>query len=164
MKLALHILPSKLAVILVAGILLAACNRPATYIDVTGGGFIFNYRLGMAFAGLIVVRHADLPANSHIEVMMEDPAGGQPLVMKQSPAGGRQTEFTTEPLKGIVANKEYAVSVRLVAADGTDLQRIDKKFKSELDQSILPSEPLTVGPGYTPNPGPPAMPEPNRTL
>ncbi len=152
MRFALHTMPTKLAVILITATLLAACNKqPGAYVEITGGGFIFNYRLAMAFAGL-TLKTRDLPANSRIEVTMENPAGGAPVVMSQEPAGGGQIEFTTDPLQGIVANKEYLVSIRLVAADGKELQRIDKKFHSELDQSVLPPERLTVGPGYAPNP------------
>jgi len=152
-----------LALALTAIAFLAACNKqPGSYIDITGGGFIFNYRLAIAFAGLTVKTRSDLPPNSRIEVTMENPAGGSPIVMSQSPAGGGQIEFTTDPLTGIVAKKEYLVSVRLVAADGTELQRIDKKFHSQLDQSILPPAPLTIGPGYTENPD--LAPEPGKPL
>ena len=141
-----------LAFALMAVALVAGClKQPAKNVEITGGGFIFNYRLAVAYAGL-TVKTRDLPANSRIEVTMENPAGGAPVVMTQSPAGGGQIEFSTDPLKGIVANKDYLVSIRLVDADGKELQRIDKKFRSELDQSVLPPERLTVGPGYTPNP------------
>jgi hypothetical protein len=151
-----------LALSLVTVAFVAACNNQPAGIAVTGGGFIFNYRLAVAYAGLIVVPHGTLPEKSRVEVTMENPAGGAPIVMNQSPIGGGKIEFTTDPLTGIVANKEYLVSVRLIAADGTELQRIDKKFHSELDQSVLPPAPLTIGPGYTPNPA--ATPDPDTSL
>jgi hypothetical protein len=83
---------------------------------------------------------------------MENPAGGDPIIMRQEPSRPGKVDFITAPLQGIVADKEYAVTVRLVAADGAELQRIEKKFRSQLDQSVLPSAPLTVGPGYAKNP------------
>ena len=137
---------------------LAACNQqPAAYIDVTGGGFIFNYRLAIAFAGIVVVPRAALPDKSRLEVTMENPAGGPAVAMRQAPGAGGRIEFNTEPLAGIVADRPYAVTVRLLAENGTELQRIDKTFKSQLDQSALPPAALTIGPGYTPNPALPAQ-------
>ncbi len=137
-----------LALLLVAGGFLAACTQNSNYIEVVGGGFMFNYRIASAFAGLVVVPVRELPANAAIEVTMENPAGGPPVAMQQSPAGGGKIEFTTSSLKGIVADKPYAVVVRLVDGSGKELQRIEKIFKSQLDQSVLPDAPLTVGPGY----------------
>jgi hypothetical protein len=32
------------------------------------------------------------------------------------------------------------------------LASYERTFKSDLDQSVLPSAPLTIAPGYTPNP------------
>ncbi len=143
-----------LATVLASAVALAACSQQSeTYMDLAGGGFIFNYRIAEAYAGVVLVPRKPLPADATIQVTMENPAGGQPLVMKQStPPGTGRIELTTEPLKGIKADTDYAVHIRLVAADGTDLQVIDKKFRSQLDESVLPSAPLTIGPGYTPNP------------
>lgn len=133
---------------------LAACSKQdETYMDLAGGGFIFNYRVAEAYAGVVLVLRKPLPSDSTIEVTMENPAGGPPLVMHQStPPGTGRIELTTEPLKGIKADTDYAVKIRLVAADGTELQVIDKNFRSQLDESVLPPAPLTIGPGYTPNP------------
>ena len=142
--------------------LVAACTKESgPYVDVTGGGFIFNYRLAMAFAGVMVAPLRTLPEKSTIEVSIENPAGGPPVMMHQSPPYRGAIEFTTDPLTGIVAEKEYLVTIRLVAANGAELQRIDKKFHSQLDQSILPPAALTVGPGYAENPAlAPAAPPP----
>ena len=65
--------------------------------------------------------------------------------------------FTTPPLTGIVADKDYKVTLRLLDADGKELEKIEKNFRSQLDQALLPEKPLTIGPGYTKNP------EANRT-
>ena len=46
----------------------------------------------------------------------------------------------------------YQVTIRLLDKDGKELQRIERPYKSNLDQAILPEKPLVVGPGYTPNP------------
>ena len=74
--------------------------------------------------------------------------------MRQVPAtDDKKLDFETEPLKGIVKDKDYPVTIRVVAKDGSELQKIEKVFRSDVDQSVLPSAPLTIGPGYTKNPG-----------
>ena len=50
---------------LAATVLVAACsNESGPYLDVTGGSFIFNYRLATASAGAVVVAQRELPENS----------------------------------------------------------------------------------------------------
>jgi hypothetical protein len=111
----------------------------------------------LAYAGVILAVHKDLPPNSTIEVSMDNPAGGAPIVMRQTPGSEKRIEFNTDALSGIVAKKDYKVTIRLLGADGTVLQTIDKTYQSDLDQSVLPPAPLTVGPGYTKNPAAPAQ-------
>jgi hypothetical protein len=142
-------------VLLVAGLATACTKQEAPYMDVIGGGFIFNYRLAIAFAGVVVVPLRAMPDKSEIEVSIENPAGGAPIIMRQAPTTRGKIEFNTEPLTGIKVDTDYDVTVRLVAADGKELQRVDKVFRSNVDQSILPEAPLTIGPGYTPNPNAP---------
>lgn len=137
-----------------AASLVAACdNKGGKYMEVVGGGFLFNYRIAEATAGLVVAPTRELPEGASIEVNFENPAGGSPLLMKKDVSGLKtQIDFSTPALFGIVANKGYAVTIRLLASNGGELQRIDKTFRSELDQSVLPPKPLTVGPGYARNP------------
>jgi hypothetical protein len=134
--------------------LLAACsNESGKYMELVGGGFIFNYRIAEATAGLVIVPAREFPDGASVEVVFENPAGGAPIVMKKDASKRtRQMDFTTPALFGIVADKEYDVAIRLVAANGSELERIDKKFHSQLNQSVLPPKPLTIGPGYTRNP------------
>jgi hypothetical protein len=62
-------------------------------------------------------------------------------------------DFTIEPINGIKADVNYLATVRLLAADGTEIEKLERKYRSEIDQTLaLPEKPLTVGPGYTPNP------------
>ena len=132
----------------------AACsNESGPYLDVTGGSFIFNYRLATASAGIIVVAQRDLPENAAVEIAFEDPAGGPPLVqVEKAAAGVRHFSFTFEPLSGIEADVDYLATVRLLDSEGKELERIDTPYRSQVDQSILGDKPLTVGPGYAPNP------------
>lgn len=138
--------------------LLSACsNEGGRYLAVVGGGFAFNYRIAEATVDVILVAAREPPAGASVEVTFENPAGGAPIVMKKdAPPRAVRVTFTTPPLSGIVADKEYAMDIRLVAADGSEIERIDKSFHSQLDQSALPPMPLTIGPGYVPNPNLPA--------
>jgi hypothetical protein len=135
-------------------VLLSACDdNGGKYMEVVGGGFLFNYRIAVATAGLVVVPTRELPEGASVEVTFENPAGGAPIVMIQDASNRKvQLNFNTPPLFGIVADKKYVVRIRLVAADGSEIERIDKNFHSALDQSVLPPKPLTVGPGYIRNP------------
>lgn len=140
--------------VLVSLALVAGCsNESGPYLDVTGGSFVFNYRLATASAGIIVVAGRELPEGSAVEIAFENPAGGPPLVHSERVAPGvRHFSFTFEPLSGIEADVDYLATVRLLDADGKELERIDTPYRSLIDQSILGDKPLTLGPGYTPNP------------
>jgi hypothetical protein len=121
-----------------------------------GGGFIFNYRLGEAFAG-IVVGPRPLPEfeiGSTVEVSFADPDGGEPIVQTLPVVTHKQLRytFTTRPLTGIEAGKDYPVVVRLLGPDGNEIEKVETSFRSEVDQSVLPKKPLTIGPGYARNP------------
>ena len=132
---------------------LAACSGKGPYLDISGGGFIFNYRLSEAYAGFIAAPLRALPDNARIEATFENPAGGAPIVLaKDVTPDRREYSFTTDALHGIKANTDYDVTVRLIGADGKTIETIDKKLHSDLDQSVLADKPLTVGPGYTRNP------------
>ena len=132
---------------------LAGCSDKGPYLNISGGSFIFNYRLAEAYAGFTAAPLRDLPAHSRILATFEDPSGGPPIqIAKDVTAQRNEYTFTTDALKGIKAGKPYDVKVQLIAADGKVIETIDKKFVSDVDESILGNKPLTVGPGYTPNP------------
>jgi len=135
---------------------LAGCSSEddkSPYLELRGGGFLFNYRIAEATGSLVVGPLRKLPANAVIEVDFENPAGGTPIVLRQEAKPDEDKfDFNTPPLKGIVKDKPYAVTIRLLDKDGRELQRIEKPFKSSLDQAMLPDKPLSVGPGYAPNP------------
>ena len=137
---------------LVALALLAGCSsEPGPAFEIVGGGFIFNYRNAEATYGIILVPRKDPPEGAAIEVSFEDPAGGAPIVLTRPARGGGRIQFETPGVRGVEKDKPYLVAVVLRAADGTELQRIEKAFVSELDQSVLPELPLAIGPGYQRN-------------
>src|SRR5262249_42533126 len=141
--------------ILAMGVL-AGCSSEddkSPYLELRGGGFLFNYRIAEATGSLVLGALRKLPEKSVIEVNFENPAGGAAIILREEVRPQEDKfDFNTPPLKGIVKDKPYAVTIRLLDKDGKELQKIEKPFKSNLDSTVLPDKPLTVGPGYTPNP------------
>lgn len=138
-------------------IAVAGCTEsgaPKPYLKITGGSFIFNYRIATAYAGVMVIAERDLPEGATVAVTFEDPAGGPPFELSEKVApGDSQFNFTIEPLTGIQANVDYVATVQLLDADGNEIERLERIYRSQIDQaSTMPDKPLTVGPGYTPNP------------
>jgi len=132
---------------------LSACSGETPYVVVGGGGILFNYRIAEATAGIVAEVARPLPEGGTVEASFENPAGGPPFVeAKPVTAERRRFSFTTPPLSGIKADTDYQVVVRVLDAGGVELQRIETKVHSDLDQSILPKVPLTIGPGYAKNP------------
>jgi hypothetical protein len=130
---------------------LIACVGEQDYLEAGGGGFIFNYRNAVATYGIIVFPRRDPPAGATIEASFENPAGGDPIWISRPARGGGRIDFETPPLTGVEKDKPYRVVVVLKSAEGRELQRIEKTFVSELDQSVLPERPLAIGPGYQRN-------------
>ena len=130
---------------------LAACVDQSQYLEIAGGGFIFNYRNAEATWGVILVPRKDPPPGAVIEVTFENPAGGAPIVMSRPARGGGRIDFQTPALAGVEKDRPYHVAVLLKGADGAELQRLEKDFVSQLDQSVLPERPLAIGPGYQRN-------------
>ena len=135
--------------------LVAACSSEETgpYLEIQGGGFVFNYRIAEATAGVVAFPKRTLPDGGKIEATFENPAGGAPLVMTEPVVKDKKKyDFTTPPLSGVKAKTDYLMTIRLVDAGGKEIEKIEKALVSEIDQTVLPEKPLTVGPGYTKNP------------
>ncbi len=119
------------------------------YVEITGGGFIFNYRIAETTAGMVAVPIQPLPEAAKLEASFENPAGGAPILLTQETrAAQTKYVFTTPPLQGVAKDRPYAVSLRVVGADVAELQKLALTYKSNVDQSVMPLDPLTVGPGY----------------
>ncbi|MBB3591818.1 hypothetical protein FHX08_002162 [Rhizobium sp. BK529] len=137
-----------------AGLLLSACQRQAeSMLEVTGHLFVFNYRNASATYLLTMKKTAPIPDGSTIVVEFENPQGGAPLVLNQKvfPIDDK-ISVQSENLHCVVKDRPYAVTVKLVDKDGKLLQELKTQFKSDLDQTVLPSKPLVVGAGYEKNP------------
>ena len=55
-------------------------------------------------------------------------------------------------LRCVRKDRPYSVSIKLVDASDKTIQTIKTQVKSDLDQTVLPTRPLVVGPVYTKNP------------
>ncbi|MBP1850732.1 hypothetical protein [Rhizobium halophytocola] len=137
------------------GALLAGCQRESEDgpLSVAGRLFEFNYRNATAAYILTLNRDRDLPEGSVVETAYEDPAGGKPIVTatKIYPFW-EKIALQSPPVHCIVKDRPYKVTVTLKNADGREVQTLRTEIISNIDQTVLPEKPLTVGPGYTPNP------------
>lgn len=125
-------------------------------IAIEGGGFIFNYRIAEVFYGVSVKPLRRIESGAVLEARFEDPAspGGEPIVVRQPVTGDKLSyALQTPPLRGVKSGIDYKVIVVAMAADGKEIGRVERAFQSQLSQDMLPSRPLTVGPGYEPNIG-----------
>ena len=138
------------------GVVLAACSddAQAPHVAVAGGGFIFNYRAAEAYYGVSIKPMRRLADGTRLEASFEDPAGGPPIVVTETVAGAALGySLQTPPLTGIKAGRDYKVVIRVLEGPARrEVQRVEKTLRSDLDQDVLPAQPLTVGPVYTPNP------------
>ena len=140
---------------LAATVVVAACsNEDGPYLEIQGGGFIFNIREAEAYYGVTLRPLRRLAQGTVIEVDFENPAGGPDIVVQQTVAGPRLNyAFRTPALSGIRKDKNYRALVLVKSAKAGDvLARYEKTFRPNVDQSVLPDKPLFIGPGYTPNP------------
>lgn len=136
-------------------LLLAACEaEEKPYVTIHGGGFVFNYRIAAAYYGLTLRPMRDLAPGTTLEARFQDPAGGPDIIISKTVDVPRRSYvFETPALKGVRKDVDYLAVVE-VRAPETDalLERTEKIFRSSLDQSALPRQPLVIGPGHTPNP------------
>jgi hypothetical protein len=138
--------------IVCAALLLSACNRSGDYLAVAGGGFVFNYRIAEATYGIALKPMREIPADAVIEARFDNPVGGAPFVVRKAgPFNPTRITLATPPLAGVEKGKPYKAVVVLSDGDGETLQKIEKTFVSDLDQSVLPERPLAIGPGYQKN-------------
>ncbi len=141
---------------LAALLALAACRESGgegEHFAIDGKLFVFNYRVATA-TYLVNLKPLKPAADGETAVAsFENPAGGEPIVVRQKiwPRTNKTT-IESPPLRCVVKDKPYAVSIDIEGADGKVLQSIKTTMISSLDQKILPDRPLVVGPVYTPNP------------
>lgn len=142
---------------LVVGLLVfAEMRRDAATdrLEIVGGGFVYNYRLGEIRCSVVVRIARPVPIGSRVRAAFEDPTGGEPIIVTQLP--GTDTNrigLESPPLSGVQRDRTYFVTVLLLARDSdTVLESHRQAFRTSVDPGILPDKPLTIGPGYQRNP------------
>ncbi|MEF2071229.1 hypothetical protein [Consotaella aegiceratis] len=143
-----------LAILLGVGWMTRTPPAETPYLKIAGSGFMFNYRVADAYYGFTAFVLKPVRNLSLLEARFEDPAGGPPhLVSTRLTPRTRRYSLRSPPLQGIEKDKPYRVEVRLIqSGDGEVLYEDDFTVSSQLGDAVMPKEPLTIGPGYTPNP------------
>ncbi|WP_245440123.1 hypothetical protein [Mesorhizobium sp. Z1-4] len=142
------------ALLFVAGWLTRQDPDERPYLDILGGGFVFNYRVADNFYGFTAIVRRPLESGSIIEAEFEDPAGGDPIMVRErvSPMTDRYA-MRTPALHGIEANKPYRVTIRVLdRLETKEIWSATRSYSSQIGQERTPEKALTVGPGYHLNP------------
>jgi hypothetical protein len=135
---------------------LAGCRESGgegRHFEVDGKLFVFNYRVATATYLVNLKPLRPVGQGETAVATFENPAGGEAIVVRK-PIWPNTDKTTIEspPLRCVVKDRPYKVSIAIEGPDGALLQTIDTTMTSSEDQSLLPDRPLVVGPLYTPNP------------
>lgn len=124
------------------------------YLRIAGGGFIYNYRIADVFYGFTAYVLKPLPAGSWLVAEFEDPAGGAPLVVEtRMHARSAKYGVRSPGIRGVKAGRPYHVSIKVYDYTRSRLIWSDQRqFVSQIDDTVVPDKPLTIGPGYHRNP------------
>lgn len=139
----------------IAGLALAGCQRQPENgpTELSGRLFVFNYRVASAAYMITLKKIAPIPEGTTAVAEFENPAGGDPLVVRQKIYSFWDKITLESPdLRCVRKDRPYSVSIKLVDASDKTIQAIKTEVKSDLDQTVLPTKPLVVGPVYTQNP------------
>lgn len=144
------------APMLLAMLMVGACRDTGgegEYFEIAGKLFVFNYRVATA-TYLVNLRPLQPMREGEMAVAsFENPAGGEPIVVRQRIWPNLEmTTIESPPLRCVVKDRPYQVSIRIEGPDGSVIQTIETTMTSSEDQAMLPDRPLVVGPLYTPNP------------
>jgi hypothetical protein len=140
-----------------AGLLtLGACRESGgdgEYFEISGRLVVFNYRLATATFLVNLKPLQPVGEGQTAVATFENPAGGEPIVVRHQIGSKRdKTTIETPPLRCIVKDKPYQVSINIEGVDGAVMQTIKTTLVSSEDQRRLPDAPLVVGPANEPNP------------
>lgn len=141
--------------VLLLGIGLAACSEdsgPKDYLKIAGGGFVFNYRYSQAYYVFVAQQNLPLPEGSILQASFDVPGSATRFVTEQTAMTGKLNyKFQSEVLQGIVKNQPYTVTLQLFDKTKKIVLDLDEAtYKSDVDQSELPSEPPVEGVDFKP--------------
>ena len=139
-----------------ASLLLSACDDQSDkpYVKIAGGGFMFNYRYSVLNYGFVVKPLRPLPEGSTLEASFDIPDSAQKFVLTLPVVAGKmQYGFETQALHGVKKDVPYKATLRLLeAGTGKELAMMERDFRSDVEQSSLPTKAPVQGIGYFPAP------------
>lgn len=135
--------------------LVSGCQRDTDekLAEFSGHIFVFNYRLSKANYVVTLNPLRPLPEGGLAIATYDNPHGGDALVTRQ-PLYAKMNKIVLESpdVQCVRQGQSYTVKVQLQDAAGKVQQRLETKVLATLDQSILPANPLIIGPAYDMNP------------
>ncbi len=145
----------KTILFLYAAFLLCACGEdsgPKDYLKIAGGGITYNYRYSQAGMVVIAQQKYPLPEGSTVEAQFDLPGQNARQTVSLPAMVGKLTyKLQSDPLTGLKKGGQYNVTIRLIDKDGKQLDRDDRTFTSDEDQTNLPSKPLVQDLALTPD-------------
>jgi hypothetical protein len=139
----------------VFAMMLAGCQRETEgkLVELSGRIFVFNYRVATANYLVTLRKLGPLPNGSVATAEFENPQGGKALMAREKIfAVDDKIVLQSPQLHCVRKDHAYAVTVRILDASGDILQEIGTSIISDVDQSVMPTKPLVIGPGYEANP------------
>jgi len=138
----------------IVSLVVSGCGEETgDYVEITGGGFQYNYRLSEATYTLVASKRRSVPAGTVFIAEFENPEGGPRLVARlESIERQQRFPLTSPPVKGIRGGQTYAATLRLETPEGKPIESHETTYTAKLDSAILGDKPLTIGPGYARNP------------
>ncbi len=126
----------------------------STKLAFAGGGFLYNYRIAEVRYGLTMRVVNPVPIGTHLEVTFENPAGGDPFVVTRSLGSDTSLVGVESPaLPDVATGRDYAVVIRLRdRVTNAVLETHERRLRTNIEPTVMPKKPLTIGPGYHRNP------------
>ncbi|MEE4011638.1 hypothetical protein V1T76_06245 [Roseibium sp. FZY0029] len=124
-----------------------------SFAEITGGGFIYNYRIADIRAGITVGLVKPLPLGTRLVAEFENPQGGKIEIEKAVSHARRNYSFETPSLRDVEADRTYTAVLHVFdAKTGQEIEHHEKGLKSGVAPKAMPTKALTIGPGYHINP------------
>lgn len=131
----------------------ARTKADMSYVTISGGGFIYNYRIADIRSGITVTIQRNIPIDATLSAAFNIPKGNTIEISQDVRRTATTYLFETDRLEGIEADEDYLVVLRLLnRATGDEIERHTKILKTGVAPRHMPSQPLTLGPGYHPTP------------
>jgi hypothetical protein len=142
-------------ILFLGALVLSACGDdygPKDYLKIAGGGITFNYRYSQAGMVVIAQQKYPLPEGSVIEAQFDQPGQEARQTTSLPAIAGKLTyKLQSDVMTGLQKGGEYKVTIRLLDKAGKELDRDDRIYVSDQDQSTLPTKLIVEGLALTPH-------------